>query len=59
MGAMSEHRKKRKKIQAWCDEDQLAEIDEGAKLDNRDRTSFVVTAALERARRLKKEMGGD
>ncbi len=43
------------KIQAWCSEEQIAEIDEGAALDNRDRTSFVVTAALERTRILKKE----
>ncbi len=52
---MSEESRKRKKIQAWCSEEQLAEIDEGAALDNRNRTGFVVTASLERARMLKKE----
>jgi uncharacterized protein (DUF1778 family) len=50
-----ERSKDKKKVQMWVPEGDLAEIDEGATLDSRTRTSFMVKAALDRARRLKRD----
>jgi len=51
---MSEKKaKKTKKVQLWCTDDQIELIDEAAETCGLTRTSFMVSASLEKARTLK------
>ncbi len=48
-----EKAKKTKKVQLWCSDEQIERIDEAAEILGLNRTSYMISAALEKARALK------